>query len=113
MCLDTYVPIEPEVHTVKSAEQVVDERDSSPRGSHWWASVGNQVLVSILVGIAVGALFPGFSSKLKIVGDVFLDLIQVSVAPLVFLTLVLGIAAAGDLRRASRTGLLALIYFEV
>jgi aerobic C4-dicarboxylate transport protein len=98
---------------VKSAEQVVDERDSSPRRSHWWASVGNQVLVSILVGIAVGALFPGFSSNLKIVGDIFLDLIQVGVAPLVFLTLVLGIAAAGDLRRASRTGLLALIYFEV
>lgn len=98
---------------MKSAERLLAGAASPRRRSRWYASVGNQVLVSILVGIAAGAVFPGFSAKLKVLGDIFLDLIQVGVAPLVFLTVVVGIAAAGDLKRASRTGLLALIYFEV
>ncbi|WP_243794258.1 cation:dicarboxylate symporter family transporter [Saccharopolyspora gloriosae] len=97
---------------MKSAEQL---RDQGPPGrrSRWYASVGNQVLISIVLGIAVGAVFPGFSAHLEVVGDTFLDLIKVAVAPLVFFTIVLGFASAGDLKKAGRTGLLALIYFEV
>jgi aerobic C4-dicarboxylate transport protein len=97
---------------MKSAEQLLASTRPKRR-SRWYTSIGNQVLISIVLGIAVGALFPAFSSHLKIVGDSFLDLIKVGVAPLVFLTVVMGIAAAGDLKKASRTGLIALIYFEV
>ena len=97
---------------MKSAEQLL-EGGPPGRRSRWYAGIGNQVLISIVLGVAVGAAFPGFASKLKVVGDTFLDLIKVGVAPLVFLTVVMGIAAAGDLKKASRTGLIALIYFEV
>ncbi|WP_338597686.1 cation:dicarboxylate symporter family transporter [Saccharopolyspora sp. SCSIO 74807] len=93
-----------------SAEQPPPDRRPKRR---WYAGIGNQVLISIVLGIAVGAAFPQFSANLKVVGDTFLDLIKIGVAPLVFLTVVMGITAAGDLKKASRTGLLALIYFEV
>ena len=97
---------------MKSAEELA--ASSRPkRRSRWYAGIGNQVLISIVLGIAVGALFPAFSAHLKVVGDTFLDLIKIGVAPLVFLTVVMGIAAAGDLKKASRTGLIALIYFEI
>ena len=97
---------------MKSAEQLRDG-GAPARRSRWYTGVGNQVLISIVLGIAVGAAFPGFSAHLKVVGDVFLDLIKVAVAPLVFFTIVLGFASAGDLKKAGRTGLLALVYFEV
>ncbi|MER5389954.1 cation:dicarboxylase symporter family transporter [Saccharopolyspora sp. NPDC002686] len=97
---------------MKSAEELLAS-GRRKRRSRWYTSIGNQVLISIVLGIAVGALFPAFSARLKVVGDTFLDLIKIGVAPLVFLTVVMGIAAAGDLKKASRTGLIALIYFEV
>ncbi|WP_431908703.1 cation:dicarboxylate symporter family transporter [Amycolatopsis thermoflava] len=97
---------------MKSAEQLLGTGPPKRR-SRWYTSVGNQVMMSIVLGVAVGAVFPGFSSHLKVVGDTFLDLIKIGVAPLVFLTVVMGIAAAGDLKKASRTGFMALIYFEI
>ncbi|KAA5830553.1 cation:dicarboxylase symporter family transporter [Saccharopolyspora hirsuta] len=97
---------------MRSAEELLAS-GRPRRRARWYTSIGNQVLISIVLGIAVGALFPAFSAQLGVVGDTFLDLIKIGVAPLVFLTVVMGIAAAGDLKKASRTGLIALIYFEV
>ena len=72
-----------------------------------------QVLVSRIVGIAVDFAFPKFSAQLKVLGDMFLSLIKCGVAPLVFLTIVHGIASAGDVKSAGRVGWRSIVYFEV
>ncbi|WP_417284911.1 cation:dicarboxylate symporter family transporter [Comamonas sp.] len=79
----------------------------------WYRKLGMQVLVSLILGIAVGFVFPAFASKLKLLGDMFLSLIKAGVAPLVFLTIVHGIASAGDVKSAGRVGWRAIVYFEV
>jgi aerobic C4-dicarboxylate transport protein len=79
----------------------------------WYRNLGMQVLLSLALGIAVGLAFPGFAAQLKLLGDMFLSLIKAGVAPLVFLTIVHGIASAGDLKSAGRVGWRAIVYFEV
>lgn len=79
----------------------------------WYRKLGMQVLVSLVLGIAVGFLFPKFSTQLKLLGDMFLSLIKAGVAPLVFLTIVHGIASAGDIKSAGRVGWRSIVYFEV
>jgi aerobic C4-dicarboxylate transport protein len=86
----------------------------SPRPKRpFWTGLGFRVAVGMVLGIAVGLIWPEFGVSLKILGDIFLRLIKTVVAPLVFLTVVLGIAAAGDFKRIGKVGLLAIIYFEV
>jgi aerobic C4-dicarboxylate transport protein len=72
-----------------------------------------QVLLSLVLGIAVGLIFPKFGGQLKILGDIFLALIKAGVAPLVFVTIVHGIASAGDVKSAGRVGWRSIVYFEV
>ena len=79
----------------------------------WYRKLGMQVLLSLILGIAVGFVFPKFASQLKLLGDMFLSLIKAGVAPLVFLTIVHGIASAGDVKSAGRVGWRAILYFEI
>jgi len=72
-----------------------------------------QVMVGILLGIAIGALFPHAAVALKPLGDGFVKLIRMTLAPIIFATVVVGIAKMGDLREVGRVGAKALIYFEV
>ena len=72
-----------------------------------------QVLVCVAAGVLLGALRPEFGIACKPLGDLFIRLIKMVIAPLVFCTVAGGIAAMGDLKRAGRTGLKALVYFEV
>jgi aerobic C4-dicarboxylate transport protein len=72
-----------------------------------------QVLVAIVVGACVGYLYPAFAVKLKPLGDAFIKLIRMVVAPIIFTTVVLGIAGMSDLKRVGRVGLKAFVYFEV
>ena len=72
-----------------------------------------QVMVGILLGIAVGVLFPHTAVALKPLGDGFVKLIRMTLAPIIFATVVVGIAKMGDLREVGRVGAKALIYFEV
>ncbi|MFB9265313.1 cation:dicarboxylate symporter family transporter [Bradyrhizobium erythrophlei] len=78
-----------------------------------WSNLGFQVALSMVLGIIVGLVWPEFGASLKILGDIFLRLIKTAVAPLVFLTVVVGIVAAGDFKRIGKVGLLAMIYFEI
>src|SRR6201999_796669 len=78
-----------------------------------YARLGVQIVVGIVAGIALGFIAPKLAVDMKILGDIFLRLIKMIVAPLVFLNVVLGIAAAGDLKNVGRIGLRALIYFEI
>jgi aerobic C4-dicarboxylate transport protein len=72
-----------------------------------------QVIAAMFLGIAFGFLLPELAAQFRILGDIFLKLIKTAVAPLVFFTVVHGIASAGDIKRVGKVGLRALIYFEV
>jgi proton glutamate symport protein len=85
-----------------------------------WASLGARgrsltywIFFAMLAGLEIGLDAPQFAVKLRVFGDIFLRLIKVIVAPLIFATLVTGIAAHGDLKKVGRIGLKSLIYFEV
>jgi aerobic C4-dicarboxylate transport protein len=72
-----------------------------------------QVVLAIIVGACVGFFWPDFAVRLKPLGDAFVKLIRMVVAPIIFTTVVLGIAGMSDLKRVGRVGLKALVYFEV
>ena len=71
------------------------------------------VLAAIIAGGLIGWHWPAFGVQLKPLGDGFIALIRMLVAPVIFLTVVLGIAGAGEARKVGRVGLKAIIYFEV
>ena len=72
-----------------------------------------QVLLAIVIGCALGYLAPETGAAMKPLGDGFIKLIKMVIAPIIFTTVVLGIAGSEDLKRVGRTGGLALLYFEV
>ncbi len=79
----------------------------------WYRILYVQVLIAVLLGIALGALFPAEGKTLKPLGDGFIKLVKMMIAPIIFCTVVHGIASVGDLRKLGRVGLKSLFYFEV
>jgi proton glutamate symport protein len=71
------------------------------------------IFIGMAAGVAVGALAPSFARQLAPVSNVFLRLIRSIIAPLIFATLVAGVAGAGDLKRMGRVGAKAIVYFEI
>lgn len=72
-----------------------------------------QVMVAVVAGILVGLWHPEFGETLKPLGDAFIKLIKMMIGPIIFCTIVTGIANIGDMKEAGRIGIKALIYFEV
>jgi len=72
-----------------------------------------QVLIAILLGVLVGVFFPAFAPSAKVISTTFVSLIQMLIAPIIFLTIVLGIASMGDIKKVGRVGGKALLYFEI
>ena len=72
-----------------------------------------QVLVAISLGVLLGVTYPDAARAMKPVGDTFVNLVRMVIAPIIFLTIVLGIASMGDMRRLGRVGGKALLYFEI
>ncbi|RRB04619.1 dicarboxylate/amino acid:cation symporter [Larkinella rosea] len=72
-----------------------------------------RVLVAITIGVLIGHFFPTMAAKLKPLGDLFINLIKMVIAPIIFLTIVLGISNMGDLKKVGRVGGKALLYFEI
>lgn len=87
-----------------------------------WPDTTAQILIGLVVGVAIGYVWPstdvngvhvaGGGESIKPIADAFLRMIKMIIAPLLFSTLVLGIAGTGDLRAMGRIGLKAVIYFE-
>src|SRR5206468_2792383 len=71
-----------------------------------------QILIALVLGIASGYVWPSFGTATKPLADAFLRLIRMIIAPLVFSTLVVGIAGTGELKAMGRIGLKAVVYFE-
>lgn len=78
----------------------------------WYTSLFVQLLVAIVAGILVGWLWPEVGGALKPLADGFIKLIKMVIAPIIFCTVVLGIAHVGDLKSVGRIGVKALVYFE-
>ena len=72
-----------------------------------------QILIGLVIGILVGWLEPGWGTGIKPMADIFLRMIKMIIAPLIFSTLVIGIAGTGDFKKVGRIGLKAIIYFEI
>ncbi|MFP3122054.1 dicarboxylate/amino acid:cation symporter [Ectobacillus funiculus] len=72
-----------------------------------------QVILAIIIGICVGHFFPAFGAELKVLADIFIKLIKMVIAPIVFFTIVIGIASMGDVKKVGRIGGKALLYFEI
>src|SRR5580704_8395279 len=92
------VPIRPAVHRPRQA---------------WYRILYVQVLIAIALGILIGYFFPDLGKELKPLGDGFIALIKMMIAPVIFCTVVHGISSMGDLKRVGRVGLKTLVYFEV
>ncbi|MGE7991518.1 cation:dicarboxylate symporter family transporter [Pseudomonas sp. NPDC089554] len=86
---------------------------STPTKKPLYKDLTFQVVAAMLLGIAFGFIAPELAAKFKMLGDIFLKLIKTAVAPLVFFTVVHGIASAGDIKRVGKVGWRALVYFEI
>lgn len=78
----------------------------------FFASLFGQVVAALVLGVVLGMVRPDVAVALKPLGDAFIKLIKMAIAPLVFGVVVHGIVGAGDLRKVGRVGLKSLIYFE-
>jgi Na+/H+-dicarboxylate symporter len=76
-------------------------------------SLTTWILIAIVVGAAFGYFFPAAATELRILSTIFIRLIRTIVAPLLFATLVVGIAGHGNLKQVGRMGVKAIIYFEI
>lgn len=78
-----------------------------------YASLYFQVIVAVVLGVLLGVLAPASAVVMKPLGDAFIKLIKMIIAPVIFCTVVTGIAGMEDMKKLGRTGLYALLYFEV
>jgi aerobic C4-dicarboxylate transport protein len=86
-------------------------------GSHhqgkWYQHLYVQVLAAILFGVLLGHFYPSVGEAMKPLGDAFIKMIKMVIAPIIFFTVVHGIASMKDMKKVGRVGLKALIYFEL
>ena len=83
------------------------------RGQPFYRSLYVQVLIAIMIGAALGTFFPHTGAAMKLLGDGFIKLIKMMIAPIIFCTVVLGIAGMENMKAVGKTGALAMLYFEI
>ncbi len=103
------VTLQPVNLTPEEAERVAE---GDPKKSRWLPSLYVQVLIAITIGVAVGWLKPEAGIAMKPIGDGFVKLIKMLIGPIVFSTVVVGIAGMKDLRKVGRVGGKAILWFE-
>ena len=79
----------------------------------WYRVLYIQVIIAVALGVAIGYFFPPVGKSLKPLGDGFIKLVKMMIAPIIFCTVVHGIASVGDLRKLGRVGVKSLVYFEI
>ena len=102
-------PLHPSASAAMTTEAI---RPAVRRHQPWYKILYVQVLIAIALGILIGNFCPTLGKELKPLGDGFIALIKMMIAPIIFCTVVHGISSMGDLKRVGRVGLKALIYFE-
>ncbi len=93
--------------------RAISQSAATQRARPWYKNLSVQILLALLLGVLVGHLRPQSADSLKPLGDLFIKLIRMLVAPLIFCTVVHGIASVGDAKKVGRVAIKALIYFEV
>src|SRR6266566_5444787 len=78
----------------------------------WYTVLYIQVLMAIAAGVVIGHFWPTLGTALKPLGDGFIALIRMMIAPVIFCTVVHGIGSIGDLKKVGRVGVKTLVYFE-
>ncbi len=99
-----------------TAKQDVTEviQDSvAPRARSWYKHLSVQILLAMILGVMVGHVWPERADALKPLGDLFIKLVRMLVAPIIFCTVVHGIASVGEAKKVGRVAIKSLIYFEV
>lgn len=98
----------------KTISTTVDEiTAAAPRRKPFYHHLYVQVLTAIILGVILGHFSPGLGEQMKPLGDTFIKLIKMLIAPIIFCTVVSGIAGMQDLKRIGRIGFKSLVYFEV
>lgn len=91
----------------------IDVLDAQEQRKPLYAHLYFQVIVAILLGVTLGVLSPAYGEAMKPFGDAFIKLIKMVIAPIIFVTVVHGIASMRDVKKVGRVGVKALIYFEL
>src|SRR4051812_34437981 len=78
-----------------------------------YQSLYAQVITAVVIGVILGHFYPSVGESMKPLGDAFIKLIKMMIAPIIFCTVVVGIAGMEDMKKVGKTGGLALLYFEV
>jgi len=84
-----------------------------PTKKRWYQSLYLQVITAIVIGVLLGHFYPQTGESMKPLGDGFIKLIKMVIAPIIFCTVVVGIAGMEDMKKVGKTGGLALLYFEI
>ncbi|HSV45557.1 MAG TPA: cation:dicarboxylase symporter family transporter, partial [Ramlibacter sp.] len=87
--------------------------DKDPIPKPIYKSLYFQVITAIVIGVLLGHFYPEMGASMKPLGDGFIKLIKMIIAPIIFCTVVVGIAGMEDMKKVGKTGGLALLYFEV
>ena len=87
--------------------------DKDPTPAPFYKSLYFQVITAIVLGVALGHFYPETGAAMKPLGDGFIKLIKMIIAPIIFCTVVVGIAGMEDMKKVGKTGGYALLYFEI
>jgi aerobic C4-dicarboxylate transport protein len=87
--------------------------DHQPVSKPFYKSLYFQVITAIVIGVLLGHFYPQTGAAMKPLGDGFIKLIKMIIAPIIFCTVVVGIAGMEDMKKVGKTGGLALLYFEI
>ena len=97
----------------KSDATEVSQVAATPRARAWYKHLSVQILLALVLGAIVGYVWPTSAETLKPLGDLFIKLVRMLVGPIIFCTIVHGIASVGDAKKVGRIAIRSLIYFEV
>ena len=86
---------------------------AAAKKTRWYRQLYLQVMVAIVLGVIVGAVWPSVGVAMEPIGTTFVTLMKMLIGPIVFLTIVGGIASVADLKKVGLTGIKALTYFQV
>ncbi len=87
--------------------------EPEPAGPWWRLTLSKQMVLALIFGAIFGYLFPAIAQQAALLRDIFLHLIQMMIAPLIFASIVQGIAGGGELKQVGKIGLKAIVYFEI
>ena len=93
--------------------KLVSQGVSGKKARPWYTILYVQVLVAVLAGCAIGVFSPKTGIALKPLGDAFVSLIRMMIAPVIFCVIVQGVASMSDLKKVGTLGVKTLVYFEI